>query len=182
VIERASPVPASEARFGPDRTNFLTSHRALSVGGREFSKLTDSIVAQARRYATAQSCEAPTLRLSPDRCIVQLGPVALTIAHIRNGNAVPPGGQLLAIAWHGTIAARGDHVPERLGARRVPPTPVSLWEESLVVSAESETSWHWHPNGTESEGFTSTELADRCMAQLQQAFDEHRHVDDVTPA
>ena len=171
MIDHAAPVAPSDSRFGPDRTNFLTSHRAQSVGAREFGKFADSVVALARRAATEAGCEAPTLRMSPDRCIVQLGPVALTVAHIRTGNDVPPGGQLLAIIWNGIIAPRGDHVPERTGARRVPPPPVSVWEESLVVSAAAETSWHWHPNGIDSTGYTSPELADRCVAQLQTAFD-----------
>ena len=120
--------------------------------------------------ATINACEPPTTRLSPDRCIVQLGPVALTVAHIRTGNDVPPGGQLLCIIWEGTIAARGDHVPER-SARHVPPPPVSVWEESMVVSAASETTWHWHPNGIDSTGYTSPELAERIVEQLQAAFD-----------
>lgn len=171
MIDHAAPVAPSDSRFGPDRTNFLTSHRAQSVGTREFGKLADSVVALARRAATTTGCEAPVLRMAPDRCIVQLGPVALTVTHIRTGNDVPPGGQLLAIIWQGTIAPRGDHVPERNGARRVPPPPVSVWEESSVVSAEAETSWHWHPNGIDTAGYTSTELAERCVTQLQSAFD-----------
>lgn len=171
MIDHAAPVEPSDSRFGPDRTNFLTSHRAQSVGAREFTRFTDSVVALTRRAATLSGCEAPTLRMSPERCIVQLGPVALTVAHLRSGNDVPPGGQLLAIIWNGTIAPRGDHVPERTGARRVPPPPVSMWEESSVVSAETETSWHWHPHGVASTGYTSTELAERCVAQLQSAFD-----------
>lgn len=170
MIDHAAPMAPSESRFGPDRTNFLTSHRAQSVGAREFTKLAESLVALAKRAATLNSAEPPVTRLSPDRCIVQLGPVALTVAHIRVGNDVPPGGQLLAIIWNGTIAPRGDHVPERNGARRVPPPPVSVWEESLVVSAAAESSWHWHPNGIDSTGYTSPELAERCMAQLQSAF------------
>jgi len=125
VIDHAAPVAPSDSRFGPDRTNFLTSHRAQSVGAREFGKFADSVVALARRAATEAGCEAPTLRMSPDRCIVQLGPVALTVAHIHTGNDVPPGGQLLAIIW----------------------------------------------NGIDSTGYTSPELAERCVAQLQTAFD-----------
>lgn len=171
MIDHAAPVAPSDTRFGPDRTNFLTSHRAQSVGAREFTKLAESVVALAKRCATGYGCEAPVTRLSPDRCIVQLGPVALTVAHIRTGNDVPPGGQLLAIIWHGTIAPRGDHVPERNGARRVPPPPVSVWEESAVVSAAAESSWHWHPNGIDSAGYTSVELAERCVVQLQGAFE-----------
>lgn len=171
MIDHAEPVAPSESRFGPDRTNFLTSHRAQSVGAREFAKLTESLVALAKRAASLNACEPPVTRLSPDRCIVQLGPVALTVAHLRNGNDVPPGGQLLAIIWNGTIAPRGDHVPERNGARHVPPPPVSVWEESMVVSAAAESSWHWHPNGVDSAGYTSPELAERCIVQLQQAFE-----------
>lgn len=170
MIDHAAPVAPSEVRFGPDRTNFLTSHRAQSVGAREFTRFADTVVALTKRAAAADGADAPTLRMSPERCIVQLGPVALTVAHIRTGNDVPPGGQLLAIIWQGTIAPRGDHVPERNGARRVPPPPVAVWEESSVVSAEAETSWHWHPNGIDSTGFTSLELAERCVEQLQSAF------------
>ncbi|GAB1343916.1 hypothetical protein [Gemmatimonas sp.] len=170
MIDHATPVAPSDTRFGPDRTNFLTSHRAQSVGAREFSKLAESLVALAKRAAAGSASEPPITRLSPDRCIVQLGPVALTVAHIRTGNDVPPGGQLLAIIWNGTIAPRGDHVPER-SARHVPPPPVSVWEESLVVSAAAETSWHWHPNGVDSTGYTSPELAERCIIQLQSAFE-----------
>lgn len=104
MIDHATPVAPSDTRFGPDRTNFLTSHRAQSVGAREFSKLAESLVALAKRAAAGSASEPPITRLSPDRCIVQLGPVALTVAHIRTGNDVPPGGQLLAIIWNGTIA------------------------------------------------------------------------------
>lgn len=171
MIDHAAPVTPSDTRFGPDRTNFLTSHRAQSVGTREFNRLSDTVVALTRRIAQVNALEAPVTRLAPDRCIVQLGPVALTVAHIRNGNDVPPGGQLLAIIWEGTIAPRGDHVPERNGARRVPPPPVSVWEEASVVSAAAESSWHWHPHGIDSTGYTSPELAERCVAQLQAAFE-----------
>ena len=170
MIEHAAPVTPSDSHFGPDRTNFLTSHRAQSVGTREFSRLSETVVTLTRRVASTGALEAPVTRLSPDRCIVQLGPVALTVAHIRNGNDVPPGGQLLAIIWEGTIAPRGDHVPERNGARHVPPPPVAVWEESSVVSAEAESSWHWHPQGVDSTGYTSIELAERCVSQLQEAF------------
>jgi hypothetical protein len=72
----------------------------------------------------------------------------------------------MVIIWKGTIAARGDHIPERLGARHVPVPPVSRWEETCLVSAQSEATWHWHPNGLQQQGFTSIELAERCMAVL----------------
>lgn len=167
MIERA---PASSLATDVDRHAFLGSHRAVSVGGREFSRLSDAIVAAARQLAPEHGADVPTSRLSPDRCIVQLGPVALTVLYIRSGTDVPAGGQLLAMVWRGTIAARGDHVPERMPARRVTPQPVSVWEETHVVSAENEASWHWHPQSLHHCGYTSPELAARCIDQLRAAL------------
>jgi hypothetical protein len=180
MIEQASPDQVRDSRLGPDRTAFLSSHRAQSVGVREFTRFTDTLVAHAKRIATQNAMAAPVLRMAPERCIIQLGPVALTAAHIRTGNDVPPGGQLLCIIWKGTIAPRGEHIPERLGARHVPVPPVSVWEESLTVSADNESSWHWHPRGLEREGYTSTELAERCIVQLEQAFEKNRALDALT--
>lgn len=180
MIEQASPDQVLEAKLGPDRTAFLSSHRAQSVGVREFTRFTETLVAHAKRIATLNAIGAPVLRLAPERCIIQLGPVALTAAHIRTGNDVPPGGQLLVIVWKGTIAPRGEHIPERLGARHVPVPPVSVWEESLTVSADNEASWHWHPRGLEREGYTSIELAERCTSQLEQAFEQNRPIDALS--
>ncbi len=163
MIERA---PASPPATDVDRHAFLGSHRALSVGGREFTRLSEAIVAAAKQIAPEHCAEVATSRLSPDRCIVQVGPVALTVLYIRNGADVPAGGQLLAMVWRGVIAARGDHVPERQQARRATPAPVSVWEESFVVSAENEASWHWHAKSLDQHGYTSPELASRCIEQL----------------
>jgi hypothetical protein len=101
-----------------------------------------------------------------------LGPVALTVMYMRHGADLPVGGQLLAIFWRGTIAQRGDHIPERLGARKVPTPPVQIAEETYVVSADNEASWHWHPKSTDDTGFTSPELAGRCIEQLCAALAE----------
>lgn len=154
-----------------DGPEFLGTHRARSVASREFTRFSDALTKAAKEAAKRLEQEAPVTRHSPDRCIVQLGPVALTAAYIRGGNDVPSGGQLLAIVWRGTIAPRGDHVPERLGARHVPTPPVSLSEETYVVSADSESSWHWHPAGLDNEGYTSDELAERCIASLCRALE-----------
>lgn len=168
MIEHAPS--ATDASSGNERPVFLGTHRAISVAGREFTRLSDALVAAAKKVATEQVIEAPTTRLSPDRCIVQLGPVALTVAYIRSGRDVPVGGQLLAMIWRGTIAARGEHIPERASARKAPAPPVQVWEETHVVSAHSESSWRWHPRALDQHGYTSPELADLCIAKLQDAL------------
>jgi len=168
MIEHAPS--ATDASSGGERPAFLGTHRAISVAGREFTRLSDALVAAAKKVATAHAAEAPTTRLSPDRCIVQLGPVALTVAYIRSGRDVPVGGQLLAIIWRGTIAARGEHIPERSGGRKAPAPPVQVWEETHVVSAQSESTWHWHPRALDQAGYTSPELAELCIERLQDAL------------
>jgi hypothetical protein len=160
----------SAGAAGADRPAFLGTHRAISVAGREFTRLSDALVAAAKRVASQHAAEAPTTRLSPDRCIVQLGPVALTVAYIRSGRDVPTGGQLLAMIWRGTIAPRGEHIPERAGARAAAAPPVQVWEETHVVSAHSESTWHWHPRALDQAGYTSPELADLCIGRLEAAL------------
>lgn len=150
---------------------FLTTHRALSVCNREFARLTEAVVAGAKAFARDNLDGPPVLRQAPDRCIVQLGPVALTIAWLRHGSDSPADGSLMAIVWRGVIAPRGDHAPERLGMRRVPPTPVSVWEETLKPVAESEATWLWRSDKGNHEQLASPELAAHCVEQLRQAYD-----------
>lgn len=166
-------LPASSdriARTADDAPEFLSSHRAHSAATREFSRLAGACVDAARQIANRRGDESPTVRLAPDRCIVQLGPVAMTITHLRNATDLQAGGQLLAIIWQGVIAARGDHIPERLGARMVPAPPVALWEETYRATAQSEATWQWHPQGIVDAGMTSAELAVRCCDALLEAL------------
>jgi len=171
VIENAPEQPVADIRDPLSRQAFLSSHRALAVCTREFARLSDDLIGAAKVFAKEQEMEVPTVRRAPDRCIVQLGPVALTVAWLRNGSDSPAAGELLAIVWKGIIAPRGDHLPERLSARHVPPVPVQVWEETLVPSATSEASWHWHPVDLTREGYASPELAARCLEQLRVALD-----------
>ncbi len=170
MIQNAPEQPAADIRDPMSRHAFLSSHRALAVCTREFSRLSDELISAAKEFAKEHAMEVPTVRKAPDRCIVQLGPVALTVAWLRNGSDSPAAGELLAIVWHGVIAPRGDHMPERQNARHVPTAPVSVWEETLVPSATSEASWHWHPVDLSREGYASPELAARCLDQLHKAL------------
>jgi len=149
---------------------FLTSHRAHAAATREFGRVTAALVEALRQVARSRGEQAPDVRMAPDRCIVQLGPLALTVTHLRTASTHQPGGQVLAILWQGQIAARGDHVPERAHARVVPPPPVSVWEESYDPEAESEASWHWCPISAHDNRLTSVELAGQCEAAVRSAL------------
>jgi hypothetical protein len=149
---------------------FLSSHRAVSVCAREIGRLADAIADAAAQFASANGHEPPALRRMPDRCIVQLGPVALTVAWLRHGTDSPAAGELLAIVWRGTVAVRGAGSPERAVRRDPAEIPVELWEQSFVPSAASEATWHWHPESRTREGFASPELAAFCVQQLERAL------------
>ena len=150
---------------------FLSTHRALAVCTREFARLTDAVITGTKTLAAESLDPPPIVRLAPDRCIVQLGPVALTITWLRNGSDSPADGSLMAIVWRGNIAPRGDHSPERLGLRRVPPTPVSVWEQSLTPVGESEATWAWRTQDDSHDVLASPALAARCIEQLKLAHD-----------
>lgn len=155
----------------PSVVAFLTSHRAVSVCAREISRLGDAMVSAATEYTRDRGLSAPTVRRAPDRCIVQLGGVALTTTWLRNGTDSPFGGELLVMLWRGVIAPRGDHLPERLGARQAPTPPIELWEASFVATAASESSWRWCAEHGADESTDSQELASRCIARLVDAFE-----------
>jgi len=166
------PSVSLESPIGIDTASlsFLSSHRAVSVCTRELARLADALAAAGAELARDNGLETPTVRRAPDRCIVQVGPVALTVAWLRNGSDSPAAGELMAIVWRGIIAPRGDHLPERLGARHVPVAPVGLWESTFVASAASEATWHWHEDDRSSDGHTSPALAALCLEHLKAAL------------
>jgi len=160
---------------------FLTSHRAHAAATREFGRVTAALVEAIKHVARSRGEQPPEVRLAPDRCIVQLGPLALTVTHLKTASAQQAGGQVLAILWQGQIAVRGDHVPERANARVVPPPPVSVWEESYDPEAASEASWHWCPLSAHERRLTSVELAGQCEAAVRAALGGPDHLTTAAP-
>src|SRR5688500_4515349 len=76
----------ADARGTNHRQSFLSSHRALAACTREFARLSDEIRQSVAALQGVSADEKAAVRQSPDRCIVQLGPVALTIAWLRKGS------------------------------------------------------------------------------------------------
>ena len=113
--------------------------------------------------------DAPTVRLSPGRTIVQLGPVALTLTWLRSTLGHVSDGELLVVVWRGAVAPSRKHEPERRSDG--PATfATALWEDTLAVEAEDEESWRWRGAIDDCAAWTSTALAERCVARLQSAY------------
>ena len=149
---------------------FLSSVRAQAACARELGRLGDEVERGIEALGGAVQDEKVTVRRSPDRFIIQLGPVALTFAWLRGNQEAVASGELLVIGWRGEVAPRKNHSPERptRGPASLGATP--LWEEVLTPIGESEETLGWHSPAADIGRCTSIELAARCVSRLQAAY------------
>ena len=164
---------SAELANGVDVRSFLDSYRARAVRTREFERLTQATVdAVTALHATAATPgDEPTIRRSPNRCLMQFGPVALTVAWLRRTSDSAAEGELLVIVWRGLVAPSGTHVPDRTTTILTPVRSATvLWEETLTATADDEASWLWRPADADIGGYASAELAERCVERLRLAY------------
>ena len=172
MFENTEQVVNEADRLALARERFLTSHRAIGACAREFGRLAEDFVERCGELRRELGIEqAVELRLTPDRCVVQLGPVALSIGWLRGPLDSLADGRLLIIAWRGTITRRRfSEAPLRANAPLAVRTAVAVWEESFVPSAESEASWEWIAESDQSVRHGSAALASWCIANAQAAW------------
>ena len=133
-------VRQSDVRTSDARSDFITSYRATAACTRELGRLHDEIVAaladwRARFVASGASIpEEPVVRRSPARCMVQLGPVALTVAWLQRAQGTVADGELLAVVWRGEVAMRTPQGFERSYERAGASSATALWETVLVAT------------------------------------------------
>ena len=150
---------------------FLDSHRATAACRRERDRLHGELARQLSELLAAGTGEAFDVRVSPDRWIVQLGPVSLTVVWLKGARDSIAEGELLVIVWHGVAGRRPSRLPERPGAPQLP-SATALWEEVLVPVAADEATWGWQPRsaGAGAGAWPSPELAARCVERLHAAY------------
>jgi hypothetical protein len=162
-------VPAT--RDWRERPQFVASHRAQGICLREVQRISDEIARRLRARHAAGELPALVVAQSPGRCMVQLGPVALTIAWLRGPGDVVADGQLMIAVWEGAVVHGTRRIPERAAVPRVA-TARTLWEETYSVVAEDEPSWRWHV-ADDMAGLPSLAVVDRCIERLMLAHAEH---------
>lgn len=172
MIDSLSSSGLGSAPFG-QRPSFLASHRALAVCSRELGRLTTDVVRGAAMLGSDVE-QKSVERLSPGRCIVQLGPVALTLTWLRSTIDSVADGDLLVIVWRGAVAPRAEHLPERMTTRRQPIAATALWEGVFVAAGSDEASWTWQAKDAGAAGYSSADLAAQCVERLRTAYEACR--------
>ena len=165
----------SDVRTHDAPAEYTSSFRANAACARELARLYDEIaasLADARVPADAKVTEEPVVRRSPARCLVQLGPVALTVAWLQRAQGTVADGELLIVVWRGEVAVRTPQGFERAHQHSGASSATALWETVLVVSAQSETQWGWAPVGGGGDAVSSAALARRCVERLVAAHAE----------
>lgn len=154
------------------RDAFLGSSRALPIFTREFERLTDDIAERVASADTTLSGAVAEVRRTPRRCIVQLGPVALTVSWIRDHADTVAAGRLLVAEWRGIVARGAPGAPERARADRAPAATL-LREVVLMADATGEPDWRWRPEQAAHAGYASPDLAALCVDSLLLSLAEH---------
>lgn len=170
TMSGGSPTERSEyERDAFEPQPYLTTHRAQAACTRELARLMDDVIARVNALRSGGIEDKPVVRQAPDRCIVQLGPVALTIGWLRGAMESIADGELLVIVWRGMVGPPSHFTPERAHAGPGLHAATSLWEQVLLPAGQSEAEWNWRSAKSDCEQCSSAELAERCVEQLRLA-------------
>ena len=160
VVARA----AADEQAAKVREAFLASHRARSALTRELDVLTDQVERRALEIDTGAVGVKAEVRRIPGRCIVQLGPVAMSLSWISSRVDPVAEGRLMVIEWDGTI---GRGAEPNGGARAAP-----IREEVFRADATVPEDWRWRSDDTAVRAYGSRDLAALCVDSLECALRE----------
>ena len=156
-------IPIADQRSLQQRDSFLGSHRAITHLGREFDRLAAEVT---KRVATVNRDDVETpleVNRVPNRCTVQLGPVALTLSWVRTRPDTVATGRLMIIEWEGHVGK---------AASSGGPGAVPLRETVLRADATRVEDWQWRSEDVAGYVYDSNELAAHCVDSLAYAFQD----------
>jgi hypothetical protein len=163
---------ADDERLVRDRDSYLGSHRSGPACARELERLTDDVIQRVESMDRDEAAGEVDVRRGAGRCIIQLGPVALTMSWIRSRTDAVIEGRLMIMEWDGIVRRGTDQVPERAPVRHAFQPATLLREDVFVADAATEQTWRWRRDGRPLGTYTSRDLATRCMASLMARLGE----------
>lgn len=147
---------------------FLSTHRALSAAAREFARLGDCLADGVTSGFGQELNRQLSVRRSPDRCIIQVGRSAVTVAWLRDRHDTGEG-ELLIIHWRGTVAPAINQQFERARELTLTATPIS--ERVFLAEATCEADWMWRSREEPVRRFSSSSLATLIVEDLRAVHD-----------
>jgi len=151
-----------------DREDFLDSHRALAVCAREFDRLAEDVAKRVADLEDEAKGWKADVRRSPGRCIIQIGPVALTLSWLRTRAETVSQGRLLVVEWHGSVGANGQQeYVNGVPTVAVTQTAKVVRETVFLPDASDEKSWTWRREGKNTrKAYRSADLAKTCVSSI----------------
>lgn len=148
---------------------FLSTPRALSACAREFTRLGDCLdEGVAASFGDVIDRKMMTVRRSPERCIIQVGHSAVTVAWIRSRRDSAEG-ELLIIHWRGIVAPAIHQQFER--ARELALSAKPVRETVFVAEATSEADWMWRSREEPRDRYSSLSLSALVIERLRMEYD-----------
>ena len=172
VPEDVTARVANDERLLRDRETYLGSHRSGPACARELERLADDVIQRVESMERDEAAGEIEVRRGAGRCIIQLGPVALTMSWIRSRTDAVIEGRLMIMEWDGIVRRGTDQVPERAPVRHAYRPATLLREDVFVADAATEQNWRWRRDGRALGMYTSRDLATRCMASLTARLEE----------
>jgi hypothetical protein len=163
---------AREERYARDRDAYLGSHRSGPACARELERLTDDLIERVESMELPDGAGEIEVKRGAGRCIMQLGPVALTVSWIRARTDAVLEGRLMIMEWDGVVRRATDHLPERAPVRQAFPPATLLREDVFIADTATEQDWRWRRDGRPLGVYSSRDLATRCMASLEARLEE----------
>lgn len=150
---------------------FLGSSRAVAVCAREFERLADTIAKRATSAGEKIGTKAEVQRM-PDRCLVQLGPVALSVSWVRERVDTVATGRLMIAEWQGTVV-RQPRPADMATTTTTNHGPAKIMSEKILrADATGEPDWLWRHEPIADLGYASRDLAAHCVESLMLSLQE----------
>jgi hypothetical protein len=156
-----APVVPARPAWSDGPPLYMSQPRAHTALKREFDALTTELAERVKGESDRLGEDQVEMHCAPQRLVVQLGPVGLSMSWVagRSGNLAD--GRLLVIEWDGAIT----HGRQIGGAKTASPTRESLYRPE----AKGPDDWCWRPETGDGSSYTSRNLAGQCFSSANMA-------------